>query len=184
MFDIDTLAIDESIKPTLLGVTLRRLRLQREWSMGQLAEVSGVDKSIISRLESGATRAAHPSNIEAFAKTFGVPVETLRRLSQLSRKPILDIEDKITVVLPTAQPENAAHAAALPNASDFLDIETIKGLAERLTSTKCDPATYQTVEQTARQLVKFLSEQTGAYPHPGKWTEVRKLIESSSYDDR
>jgi transcriptional regulator with XRE-family HTH domain len=69
-------------RTTLLGVQLRRLRERRGWSQGQLAEASGVEKSTISRLESGLQRTAHDGNLEALARVLQVPAALLKEAGQ------------------------------------------------------------------------------------------------------
>lgn len=63
-----------------LSLRVRTLRLMRGWSISDLAKESGIEKSVISRLEAGKQRTVHPHNIEKLAHTFGVGVDEVTRM--------------------------------------------------------------------------------------------------------
>ena len=60
-----------------LAVLLREAREARGLSMGQLAEASGVDKGLISRMESGETQNPKPSSLNNLAAALDVAPEKL-----------------------------------------------------------------------------------------------------------
>jgi transcriptional regulator with XRE-family HTH domain len=53
------------------GEKLKKLRKQRVWLIGDLAEKSGVHRNIISKLENG-KGGAYPETIRKLAETLGV----------------------------------------------------------------------------------------------------------------
>ena len=92
------------VGPSLLGFIVHQLREHRKMSMGELARVAGVDTSLISRIESGKTRALHPPNLEAIANAlqvkpaylkesaFGIPptspAEVLKKYTLVKEDPL------------------------------------------------------------------------------------------------
>lgn len=60
-----------------IGGRVQRLREAKEWSLGELAGRSGIDKGAISRLERG-LRSPTPRTVRDLANALGVPPETLK----------------------------------------------------------------------------------------------------------
>jgi transcriptional regulator with XRE-family HTH domain len=86
-----------------LSVRVRTLRLQHGWSISELAERSGVEKSVISRLESGKQRTVHPQNIEKLANAFQISADAITRMAYFADASptlpvLLEVEPAATVV--------------------------------------------------------------------------------------
>ena len=78
---------DKLSRPMLLGIYIRRLREQKNLKMSDLANLAGIDKSILSRIERGQTRSLHQSNLEALAQALEVSPEFLRDLANRPATP-------------------------------------------------------------------------------------------------
>lgn len=85
--------------PSLLGMTVRRLRMHRKMSQADLARTADVKESVISRIESGKTRALHAHNLKSIADALQVKFSYMRELAY-GRPPALpeEIWDKYTRV--------------------------------------------------------------------------------------
>lgn len=62
---------------SLLGNKLRFLRKQKGLTLSELARLSGIEKSTLSRLEAGITSAAHASTLEALARVYEIDSKEL-----------------------------------------------------------------------------------------------------------
>ena len=60
-----------------LGQDVRELRRQKGWSLGQLAEKSGIDKSVLSRIERGETLRPHLPTLQALGDAFDIDIKIL-----------------------------------------------------------------------------------------------------------
>lgn len=67
--------------PSLLGMTVRELREHRNMSKASLAKAAQVEESVISRIESGKTRALHAQNLKSIADALQVKLSYLRDLA-------------------------------------------------------------------------------------------------------
>ena len=62
---------------TTISDALRRLRLERGLTQPQLAARAGVSRSLIARLEAGASRRAQIGSLQALARALDVPIGRL-----------------------------------------------------------------------------------------------------------
>ena len=62
----------------LLGVNVRQLRLERQWSQDELSARSGLTQSYVSQVESG-LRAVSIDALDQLARAFGEPPDRLLR---------------------------------------------------------------------------------------------------------
>lgn len=69
------------------GTRLRELRLARQWSQEQLAQLSGLNLRTVQRLESGAK--VSMESLRALAAVFGVPADSLLRRESAPPTPAL-----------------------------------------------------------------------------------------------
>ena len=60
-----------------LGQKLRKLRREREWSGQKLADLAGVSRMTIFRIEKGRTSGVRLDTLESIAKVLGVSVQEL-----------------------------------------------------------------------------------------------------------
>jgi transcriptional regulator with XRE-family HTH domain len=65
-----------------LTVQLRPVRLEKGWTQEELARRSGVDKSTISRIESGLTRGVGLGIVERLAEALGLNPRSLLTSSE------------------------------------------------------------------------------------------------------
>lgn len=68
-------------KPNTFGDRLRRLRIQRGWVQTQLADVSGVGQSVISKYERGEVQYPDPEAIYRLEESLGVARDSLMQLA-------------------------------------------------------------------------------------------------------
>jgi transcriptional regulator with XRE-family HTH domain len=73
---------------SMLGSIVRGERRLRGWSINRLERETGVDKSIISRLESGATRRLTQENLERLAEVLEIRPDVLRELGFYPSNPM------------------------------------------------------------------------------------------------
>lgn len=62
---------------TPIYLRIEYYRTRKGWSQAQLARESGVNQSVISRLESGETQSVNLSNLHNLAKALEVPAAAL-----------------------------------------------------------------------------------------------------------
>src|SRR5262245_58979113 len=60
------------------GDVVRKLRASVNWTLRELASISGVNKQVIHRLESGQTRDPKTATLERIADAFGITSRELR----------------------------------------------------------------------------------------------------------
>ena len=77
-----------------LGTNLRQRRLELGLSLGQLAEASGLHKSFLSRLESGAIRQPSSDSLQRLAAALDLPETAIFGL----------LDDRVRGQLPALQP--------------------------------------------------------------------------------
>lgn len=63
--------------PSDLGLLIKRLRSERNWTVRQLASRADVDPSFITRLEGGSRQTMTRQRMVQFAAAFGVPARVL-----------------------------------------------------------------------------------------------------------
>lgn len=102
------------------GVRLRELRLQRGWTLQQLAEQSGLSKTFISRLESG-SRQASIAAVLTLARVFGVSLASMFE-SQVATEPCLIVRASEAV----SKSANGLTYTPLSNAERFFNLQPIR----------------------------------------------------------
>jgi transcriptional regulator with XRE-family HTH domain len=102
------------------GVRLKELRLQRGWTLQQLAEQSGLSKTFISRLESG-DRQASISAVLTLARVFGVSLASMFE-SQIAEEPCLIVRASEAV----SKSANGLTYTPLSNAERFFNLQPIR----------------------------------------------------------
>lgn len=78
---------------TTIGERVKELRLQRGWTLGQLAQRSGVAESYLSRLERDHYKSPGMRNLTKIAEAFGIPPRSILSV----RTPSVD--ERIAVLL-------------------------------------------------------------------------------------
>jgi transcriptional regulator with XRE-family HTH domain len=142
-------------KITLLGVSLRQLRQQKGWTMGQLAAVSKVDKSTISRLENGQIRTVQEENLVALARALEVDPEVLRELGQRPAAP--PPAALWTGVFPPAEAPRLE--GTLPSFSDYDEVMQCLGGHLQTILQESDLAAVRSAGLSARRLVELVTEE-------------------------
>jgi len=102
------------------GIRLKELRLQRDWTLQELAEQSGLSKTFISRLESG-DRQASIAAVLTLARIFGVSLASMFE-SQMATEPCLIV--RASEAIP--QTANGLTYTALSNAQRFFNLQPIR----------------------------------------------------------
>jgi transcriptional regulator with XRE-family HTH domain len=102
------------------GVRLRELRLQRGWTLQQLAGASGLSKTFLSRLESG-DRQASIAAVLTLARIFGVSLASMFE-TQLALEPCLVVRASETV----AQSLNGLDYTPLSNAQRSFNLQPVR----------------------------------------------------------
>jgi transcriptional regulator with XRE-family HTH domain len=102
------------------GIRLRELRLQRRWTLQQLAEESGLSKTFISRLESG-DRQASISAVLTLARIFGVSLASMFE-TQIATEPCLIVRASEAV----SHTANGLTYTPLSNAQRFFNLQPIR----------------------------------------------------------
>jgi transcriptional regulator with XRE-family HTH domain len=102
------------------GVRLKELRLQRDWTLQELAEQSGLSKTFISRLESG-DRQASIAAVLSLARIFGVSLASMFE-SQLATEPCLIVRASEAV----SKSANGLTYTPLSNAERFFNLQPIR----------------------------------------------------------
>lgn len=75
-----------SAPPTVLGVLVRRLRLERGWSQEGLARHAGICTGSVSALERGRSRNPHPHTLHGLATALKVDAQILRQARDADRQ--------------------------------------------------------------------------------------------------
>ena len=136
---MDDLIIEVQPQATLLGTTLRRLRKYHGLTVSALAEKANIDKSVISRLETGSNRTAQKANLRALAIALDVPEHVLQELSQHNTIPMSkDVKKLIKDGVPSEQRE--LHGSdilmwaeeSLPKLRQSADMESDKRIKRQL----------------------------------------------------
>lgn len=102
------------------GVRLKELRLQRGWTLQELAEQSGLSKTFISRLESG-DRQASIAAVLSLARIFGVSLASMFE-SQVATEPCLIVRASEAV----SKSANGLTYTPLSNAERFFNLQPIR----------------------------------------------------------
>jgi transcriptional regulator with XRE-family HTH domain len=102
------------------GVRLKELRLQRGWTLQELAEQSSLSKTFISRLESG-DRQASIAAVLTLARIFGVSLASMFE-SQVATEPCLIVRAKEAV----SKSANGLTYTPLSNAQRFFNLQPIR----------------------------------------------------------
>jgi transcriptional regulator with XRE-family HTH domain len=102
------------------GVRLKELRLQRGWTLQELAEQSGLSKTFVSRLESG-SRQASIAAVLTLARIFGVSLASMFE-SQIATEPCLIVRASEA----EAKTANGLTYTSLSNAERFFNLQPIK----------------------------------------------------------
>lgn len=118
------------------GAALRVLRESRDWSLADLAEVTGVSTMGLSYLERG-TRKPHKGTVQKVENGLGLPPGTYARLV-LAQDPEAELAHLLTVAPPT--PKNAPGPVVVDRHTDSevlegfaaAQIETINSVISRL----------------------------------------------------
>jgi transcriptional regulator with XRE-family HTH domain len=120
--------------PSLLGMTVRRLREHRKMSQADLARTANVEESVVSRIERGKTRALHQPNLEALAEALKVKPSYLRELAYGGPPPSSEESlTKYTLVKSTdTQLAQDELMDVLTNADDLREREQARELLARL----------------------------------------------------
>jgi transcriptional regulator with XRE-family HTH domain len=106
------------------GAALRALRESRDWSLAELAEVTGVSIMGLSYLERG-TRKAHKSTVQKVENGLGLPPGTYARLV-LAQDPDAELAQLTSVgSSPTREPDSSPHVIVTRRA----DTEVFEGFA-------------------------------------------------------
>ncbi len=101
------------------GVRLRELRLERGWTLQQLAEQSGLSKTFLSRLESG-SRQASIAAVLTLARVFGVSLASMFE-GPVATEPCVIVRASETV----SKSANGLTYRALSNAERFSNLQPI-----------------------------------------------------------
>jgi transcriptional regulator with XRE-family HTH domain len=64
------------------GIRLQQLRSEKGWSQADLARSSGLNRAVISKIESGASEPM-PETLKSLASAFKMPIEQMYRLAGL-----------------------------------------------------------------------------------------------------
>lgn len=91
------------------GRKVKKLREQSDWTQGQLAYISKVDQSVISRIENDAAPDVKLSTVGKLAGSFGVPVREL-----LSEAP-----GRQAILIPRLGPVSATPSPGAPSEPQF-----------------------------------------------------------------
>jgi transcriptional regulator with XRE-family HTH domain len=102
------------------GVRLKELRLQRGWTLQQLAEQSGLSNTFISRLETG-DRQASIAAVLTLARVFGVSLASMFE-SEVATEPCLIVRAAEAVT----KSANGLTYTPLSNAQRFFNLQPIR----------------------------------------------------------
>jgi transcriptional regulator with XRE-family HTH domain len=102
------------------GVRLKELRLQRGWTLQELADQSGLSKTFVSRLETG-DRQASIAAVLTLARIFGVSLASMFE-SQLATEPCLIVRRAEAV----SKSANGLTYTPLSSADRFFNLQPIK----------------------------------------------------------
>jgi transcriptional regulator with XRE-family HTH domain len=102
------------------GVRLKELRLQRGWTLQELADQSGLSKTFVSRLETGG-RQASIAAVLTLARVFGVSLASMFE-TQLETEPCLIIRRTEAV----SKSANGLTYTPLSSAERFFNLQPIK----------------------------------------------------------
>ena len=102
------------------GVRLKELRLQRGWTLQELADHSGLSKTFVSRLESG-DRQASISAVLTLARIFGVSLASMFE-SQIAAEPCLIVRASEAVF----KSSNGLTYTPLSSAERFFNLQPIR----------------------------------------------------------
>jgi transcriptional regulator with XRE-family HTH domain len=102
------------------GVRLKELRLQRGWTLQQLAGYSGLSKAFISRLESGKRQASIAAVLD-LARVFGVSLASMFE-TDLATEPCLIMRSSELV----SKTANGLTFMPLSNAARFFNLQPIR----------------------------------------------------------
>lgn len=72
-----TTAIKSRTEPSSFGALIAKLRRERGWDISELARKAGLNRSIVERVENGATQKPHAPTVKAFADVFDLTVAEL-----------------------------------------------------------------------------------------------------------
>jgi len=65
-----------------ISQALKKLRLERGWSQGEIYRTTGIERSAVSRLESGMAKDMSVRNAIKIARAFGISVEKFWEMCQ------------------------------------------------------------------------------------------------------
>jgi transcriptional regulator with XRE-family HTH domain len=100
-----------------LGDNLRRLRLLREWSQEELAERSGVHRTIIGKVEAGLQEGASTDTIDALARALGVlPGDLVNPLGESPITELIPELEQSRMLMPPLSDNERAWLLSLPRA--------------------------------------------------------------------
>ena len=117
-----TVELEEQIQSQLssFGARLKELRLQRGWTLEELAARSSLSKAFLSRLESGGRQASIAAAL-TLARIFNVSLASLFE-SQLAKEPCVIVRGVDAV----EKSVNGLKYAPLSNAGRFFNLQPIK----------------------------------------------------------
>lgn len=116
---------------SILGQNIKKLRMEQGYSQGKFADICGVSKGTISKIENGVLTSLSGSNIEKIAAGLHVKIDDLVRSEDYIEYSFGTIEDAINFVLDGddlllgGKPMTEAQAKFLRNGLESL-LETAK----------------------------------------------------------
>lgn len=90
---------------------LKKLREEHHWTQRQLAELSGVASTVVSRIEKGTQKDCRVSALASIATTLGVTVDSLLEDQSIEKLQGPIPELRILIVQLSNQPEAVQHNA-------------------------------------------------------------------------
>ena len=77
------------MEPSTLGVRIRSLREERQWTLSHLARLAGIDRSTLGKVERGDYRGTPPWYVRKLARAFGIATDVLHAMD-MAEEDIID----------------------------------------------------------------------------------------------